>query len=444
MTLSPELRADLATGVVDRGIYTSEEIFALEREKIFARSWQFACTTADLKKPGDFFNVTIADQAVLVVRGNDGEIRAFHNACTHRAAALTGERCGNQGQVLKCMYHAWAFNLTGELVGVPFEEGYGPGFDRKSLGLKTVSCDTFGDLVFVALRPRVPKLLDYLGEMAEHLEPYVQGIEPIGRNSWIYEGNWKFWHENFQDDYHAEFTHRSIHDLLVGTTERGFNWGAAPGHSVLHWAFPPLDPPKYARALQRYSGVDFSGGVMPVGWNSMLTEIPTGPPEGFGGPPEGIAGPPEGFTGPPEGFEGGPPDIRQEVLALFPNLDIQPGPKNTPRGMKAGYIETLTPLSVDRTRVDITVYSDVEDDEQTRQAQLENLADTQGSWGKLSCDDTEAARRCQIGVSGQVGEFNLFSRGVAPGHGGESADVRDEYSQREFFRVYQQYLRDES
>jgi benzoate/toluate 1,2-dioxygenase alpha subunit len=423
MTLSPELRADPASGVVDREIYTSEEIFRLEQERIFRRSWQFACTTSDLKKPGDFFNVTVAGRLVLVIRGNDGEIRAFHNACTHRGAVLTGERCGNQGQVLKCMYHAWAFNLKGDLVGVPFEEGYGPGFDRSALGLQPVSCDTFGDLVFVSLRPRVPALLDYLGEMAGHLEPYVQGIEPIGRNSWIYEGNWKFWHENFRDDYHAEFTHRSIHDLLAGTTERGFNWGAAPGHSVLQWAFPPLDPPKYARALQRHSGVDFSGGVMPVGWNSMLA----------GGPP-----------GPPEGFEGEPPEIRQEVLALFPNLDVQPGPKDTPRGMKAGYLETLTPLGVDRTRVDIVVYSDVEDDEATRREQLENLADTQGSWGKLSCDDTETARRCQIGVRGDGGRFNLFTRGVEPGRGGADADVRDEYSQREFFRVYQEYLRDES
>lgn len=239
MELSPDFRTDLATGVVDREIYTSEKIFALEKDRIFARSWHYACLTRDLKKPGDYFTVSIADQPVLVVRGNDGEIRAFHNACTHRGAVLTGERCGNQGQVLKCMYHAWSFNLKGDLTGVPYEEGYGPDFDRGAHGLKPVHCDTFHDLVFVALRPAVPSLTDFLGEMTDHLAPYVQGIEPIGRNSWIYEGNWKFWHENFQDDYHAEFTHRSIRDLLAGTTAQGWNWGASPGHSVLQWAFPP-------------------------------------------------------------------------------------------------------------------------------------------------------------------------------------------------------------
>jgi phenylpropionate dioxygenase-like ring-hydroxylating dioxygenase large terminal subunit len=423
MTMTYERRADPAAGVVDREIYTSEKIFALERERVFTRTWQFACTVHDLKSPGDFFAVSVAAQPVLVVRGNDGEIRAFHNACTHRGAVLTDDRCGNQGKSIKCMYHAWAFNLNGELVGVPYEKGYGPDFDRRSYGLVPVHCETFHSLVFVALNPTVPSLIDFLGEMAGHLAPYVQGIEPIGRNSWIYNGNWKLWQENFRDVYHAEFTHRSIRDLLVGKAEHGENWGLSPGHSVLQFELPPVDVEKYASALRRFSGVEFSGTVTPVGWNSMLAG------------PQG---------GPPEGFNGEPPEIRQEVLALFPNLDVQPGPKDTPRGMKAGYLQTVTPLSVDTARVDITMYSAVDDDELTRRSMLENLADTQGSWGKLSCDDTEATHRCQAGARSQGTRFSLFTRGVEPGRGGEDADVRDEYSQREFYRVYYQYLEDES
>jgi phenylpropionate dioxygenase-like ring-hydroxylating dioxygenase large terminal subunit len=425
MTLTPERRADLAAGVVDREIYTSEKVLRLEQERIFTTAWQYACTVHDVKSPGDYFTVVIANQSVLVVRGADGEVRAFHNACTHRGAMLTENRCGNDGQVFKCMYHAWAFNLSGELIGVPHEAGYGPDFDRGSFGLAPVHCETFHDLVFVAIDPIVPDLTDFLGEMGDYLAPYVQGIEPIGRNSWIYPGNWKLWHENFRDDYHAEFTHRSIHDLLVGQADKGANYGLAPGHSVLRWSFPPIDPVKYARGLRRHSGVEFADGVLPVGWNSML------------------AGP---NAGPPEGFEAGgpPPEIQQEVLAVFPNLDIQPGPQDTPRGMKSGYLQTVTPLGVDQARVDITVYSDVQDDEQSRQAALENLADTQGSWGKLSCDDTEAAHRCQVGLRGQGTRHNLFTRGVEAGRGGPDADVRDEYSQREFYRVYEQYLQTES
>jgi benzoate/toluate 1,2-dioxygenase alpha subunit len=71
---------------------------------------------------------------------------------------------------------------------------------------------------------------------------------------------------------------------------------------------------------------------------------------------------------------------------------------------------------------------------------LEGLADTQGSWGKISCDDTEAAYRCQLGLRGQGTRVNIFARGVEPGNGGPDAQSRDEYSQRAFYDAYYRYL----
>jgi phenylpropionate dioxygenase-like ring-hydroxylating dioxygenase large terminal subunit len=398
-----ELRS--AVGMVDRSIYTDPELFALEKERIFAKTWQYACMVHDLKRPGDFFTMTVADQPVLIVRGNDGGIRAFYNACTHRGAVLAADRCGNNGQVFKCMYHAWAFNLAGDLIGVPYEEGYGPTFDRSMYGLVPVRCETFCDLVFVALDPAVPTLLEFLGEIADHLGPYVQGIEPIGRNSWVYRGNWKLWHENFRDNYHPEFTHRSIHDLTPHYADRGGNWGLRPGHSVLQWISEPPNRTNYLRSMKRHSGVSFP--------EDALLALPF------------VAN-----------------DVPQEVLAVFPNFDFQPGPKDNGRGMKAGYIQTVTPITLDTARVAITVYSAVDDDEETRRAMLEGLADSQGSWGKISCDDTEAAYRCQLGVRGQGTRVNLFTRGVQTGSGGEDAQSRDEYSQRAFYRAYYEYLGD--
>ena len=411
MTSVQDVRAGAAAGVVDRGIYSDPEVLALERELIFGRTWQYACTVHDVKSAGDFFTVSVADQPVLVVRGGDGVLRAFFNACTHRGAVLTGERCGNYGRVLKCMYHAWAFSLSGELVGVPYQEGYGPGFDRGEFGLVPVRCESFFDLVFVALDPVVPSLAEYLGEMADHLGPYVQGIEPIGRNSWVYRGNWKLWHENFRDNYHPEFTHRSIHDMTPHYADRGGNWGVEPGHSVLQWVSEAPDMRNYVRSLRRHSGVTFPQDRIPQPFYA--------------------------------GAMGGVNEVPQEVLAVFPNFDIQPGPKDKGRGMKAGYIQTVTPLTVDTARVEITVYSSVDDDEETRRAALENLADSQGSWGKISCDDTEAAYRCQVGIRGQGTRVNIFTRGTEPGRGGQQAQGRDEYSQREFYRAYFEYLRDE-
>src|SRR5580704_5322170 len=123
--------------------------------------------------------------------------------------------------------------------------------------------------------------------MADHLGPYVQGIEPIGRNSWVYRGNWKLWHENFRDNYHPEFTHRSIHDLTPHYADRGGNWGVPGGHSVLQWISEPPNMENYARSMKRHSGVSFPEDALSAApWDTRA--------------------------------------IPQEVLAVFPNFDIQP------------------------------------------------------------------------------------------------------------------------
>ncbi len=405
-SVEDQVRLGAAAGIVDRQIYTDPAILELEREQIFRRTWQYICMTRDLAAPGDYYTALIAGEPVIVVKGNDGELRAFYNACTHRGAVLTGDRRGNCGQILKCMYHAWAFNLQGSLVGVPYEEGYPDSFSRDEYGLVPVHCDTFLDLVFVALDPAVPSLEQYLGDMTEHLADYLDGIEPIGRNSWIYKGNWKLWHENFRDNYHPEWTHRVIHDTHPHYADSGGNWGVDHGHSVLQWTGPrPPQVQVYARSLARHSGVHI--------------DVEDLKPRHQDDRPEGTPG---------------------EVLAVFPNLDIQPGPKQGGRGMRRGYIQTVTPLGIDRARVEITVYSSSDDTAEERRDALASLATSQGSWGTISCDDTEAAYRCQLGLLGQGTRSNLFTRGAAPGRGGSDAQSRDEYSQREFYRAYYDYL----
>lgn len=395
------VRGNLPSGIVDRDVYTDPAVLELEKERIFTRTWHYACTVHDLKKPGDFFTLSIVDQPIIVLRGRDQRIRAFYNVCTHRGAILTGETCGNYGLALKCMYHAWSFSLSGELTGVPYPEGYGPDFDRSKFGLVPVQCDTFYDLVFVAIDPLIPSLTDYLGEAVDHLAPYVDGIEPIGRNSFIFEGNWKMWHENFRDNYHPEFTHRMIHDMTPHFADRGGNWGLSPGHSKLQWISEEANMERYRSNLQRRSGVSFEGISTP-NWGPYV-EWP------------------------------------EEIFAIFPNFDVQPDYTGKGR-TKAGYLQTVVPLGVDRSRVDLTVLAPVGEDPHTRQWHLENLADGAGSWGKIACDDTEAAARCQVGMYGRGTRVTMFTRGTAPGRGGPQAQSRDEYSSREFYRVYQQYL----
>jgi len=394
---------------VDRKVYFSEEVFQLERERIFAKTWHFACLVTDVKNPGDFFSMSVINQPILIVRDGEGQLGAFFNSCTHRGAMLTHERSGNCGRLFRCMYHAWAFSLKGELLGVPYVDAYGPDFDRKDFALHSVRCETFCNLVFVTLNPKAPPLIDYLGEIADVLSTYATGIEVIARNSWVYDGNWKLWHENFRDNYHPQFAHRGINDATPHYADRGGNWALAPGHSLLRWISEKPNVTSYKRSMKRYSGVEFpeAGNPSLTGGNWEYREAP------------------------------------QDVLAIFPNMDMQPGMASTEpgqRGSRMGHIQTLTPLSPHRTRVDYIAYSSTDDDPVTRQAMLEGLAENQGSWGKISCDDVEAAVRCHAGVQAQGTQYTPFTRGIKPGKGGADVDPRDEYSLREFYRVYTQYL----
>ena len=108
-------------------IYDNDEFLELEKEQIFARSWQIVCHVSDIEKPGDYRIFELLGERVFVIRAADGVIRGFYNVCRHRAARLLDGETGNCPGRIVCPYHAWAYESSGELVWVPFEEEYGTG-----------------------------------------------------------------------------------------------------------------------------------------------------------------------------------------------------------------------------------------------------------------------------------------------------------------------------
>ena len=129
------------THYLDNRIFTEEGIFQEEREKIFAKVWQFACHESEVEKSGDFRCVRIASKSVLLVRGPDGVVRGFHNICRHRSAEVVREDSGN-AHVFTCFYHHWTYGLKGELRGVAKPTGYDAvKLDKMELGLVPVRCE---------------------------------------------------------------------------------------------------------------------------------------------------------------------------------------------------------------------------------------------------------------------------------------------------------------
>ena len=136
--------------------YYDQAVFDKEKSNIFLRSWHLVAHASELRDSGSFVTFELYDQSVLVIRGRDGQIRAFHNVCQHRGNRLVGARCGKM-QLLTCAYHAWSYATDGTLKGAPHTEGL-KGFDKAKNGLKRVSVETFASFVFINLDPAATRL----------------------------------------------------------------------------------------------------------------------------------------------------------------------------------------------------------------------------------------------------------------------------------------------
>ena len=194
-------------------LYVDPVALAREQEAIFARSWQLGGHVADLAEPGRFLTVQVGAESVLVVRGDDGELRAFRNVCRHRAARLREGR-GDCGKAIRCPYHGWTYRTDGSLIGVPEGRGF-PGLDKGELGLLTARVETFAGLVFVTLDEDLPPLAEQLAGLEDKLAPY--GLERMTRfseSSSNQPANWKIVADNYLEGYHVPIAHPGLMRLL--------------------------------------------------------------------------------------------------------------------------------------------------------------------------------------------------------------------------------------
>src|SRR6202021_2787966 len=127
--------------------YVDPRIADLERLNVFSKTWQLVARTDQVQTSGQFISTSVAGEPIMVVRGNDGILRAFYNVCRHHAAAVVTQPCGH-ASLLRCPYHGWNYGLDGSLKGMPEFEGV-KNFDRKDNGLVPVKVDTGEQFVFI-------------------------------------------------------------------------------------------------------------------------------------------------------------------------------------------------------------------------------------------------------------------------------------------------------
>src|SRR6185436_4700657 len=185
---------------LEPNLYLEPEIVRLEQRAIFERTWQLAGHVSDLAEPGSYLTTEVVDQPVLVVRDQEGEIRAFRNVCRHRGSRLLAGS-GQCGKAIRCLYHGWTYRLDGRLIGVP--EGRDiPDLDKSRLGLHQVRAEVFCGLIFVNLDPGAEPLGARLGGLAERLARYdLPSLRRFGRGGDVQPANWTVVVENYLEGY---------------------------------------------------------------------------------------------------------------------------------------------------------------------------------------------------------------------------------------------------
>jgi phenylpropionate dioxygenase-like ring-hydroxylating dioxygenase large terminal subunit len=239
---------DLGTGPIPTGPYYHPEYFELEREAVFRRTWLQIGHVCELPQPNSYIvrELEVANTSVLITRGKDDVIRAFHNVCTHRGTQLVLDQGGKRPS-FSCQYHGWNFTPDGKLRSAPdFGRFY---VDKSQCGLPTIAVEVCAGLIFVNLDPEPAlSLREFLGPMAEKLEtlPVAQATT---FTEYVYEieANWKLTFDNFQENYHLRFIHsRSGRGGATGPdnpfgypTDFGF---AGPHRYQTVWTNPDFAP----------------------------------------------------------------------------------------------------------------------------------------------------------------------------------------------------------
>ena len=194
--------------------YTDERIATLEHKTVFSRTWQAVGRVDQVANPGDYLTANIAGEPIVVVRAQDGVLRAFFNVCRHHAAAVMTEPCGH-ATILRCPYHGWSYGLDGSLKGVP-EFGGVCNFENAKNGLVPVYVDTWENFVFVHLDAPVLSLGDFLGTIAPRMAPLnISRLGFFERKTYTLNCNWKVFVDNYLDGgYHVPHLHKALNSVL--------------------------------------------------------------------------------------------------------------------------------------------------------------------------------------------------------------------------------------
>ncbi|RTL66202.1 MAG: aromatic ring-hydroxylating dioxygenase subunit alpha [Hyphomicrobiales bacterium] len=185
--------------------YTSQDWYDREQERIFRAQWNYIGHASQIPKPGDYFTCDVGGVPLIVTRAQDGTIGAFFNSCRHRGSKLLWDQ-GNC-KLIRCPYHAWAYDLKGNLVATPLVEEE-MAEHKPNLGLHRARIEVVDGFLFATTNAKLPSAAETLGSLPKEWAGYdPANLVCTRRKSWEVKANWKLWYENYNDSLHVPFVH---------------------------------------------------------------------------------------------------------------------------------------------------------------------------------------------------------------------------------------------
>ena len=212
--------------------YTNEAFFELEKNELILKNWQLVCHISNIPKAGDYFTFEIFNERIFAIRGEDKNVRAFHNFCSHRGTKLIDETSGTCKGKISCPYHAWGYDFNGNLIKVPYESQF-IDFNKNNYKLKSVEMEIFQGFIFVKLREsNVPSVNDQFAPYLEEIEQYkLNEMKPLGRITMRPRNvNWKQIADNYVDTLHIPVAHPG----LSGIVGKSYGAEVSPNNGYVH------------------------------------------------------------------------------------------------------------------------------------------------------------------------------------------------------------------
>jgi phenylpropionate dioxygenase-like ring-hydroxylating dioxygenase large terminal subunit len=263
--------APVPAGEITAERYVSSDWLAHEAEGLWPEVWFFACLVGDVATPGDFVAVEIGRESIIVTRTDDG-VAAMFNVCQHRGARIA--KGHGHVDMLTCPYHGWRYRPDGRLVVVPENQLFPGGVDRARCSLPRLRAEVVGAMVFVTMSDELPPVREWLGGVAERIEPYhVEKMRLVGDQTVHLDCNWKAVFDNFGELYHVEHIHPQHQELFDCPTAQvelfanGHTGVIIEGHTVNSRMDIPTMPTVYQKmSLERFGGdpAEYEGRILDV------------------------------------------------------------------------------------------------------------------------------------------------------------------------------------